>query len=542
MQMTIIYCKFKVVQGVINCITADKVPWIMQDTTWKPAIGVEPQTTQWCEKMEELTNEVQELGGVQLEWQRQGIPKTVILENILCPITDDLTTSQEESSESFEAHRLEDPAGEDNNDSDYTDEEVSELTSHNDKFVMSAEDWKKYEGTPPKIRLLMWNPENLAQRLDLDGAVSKGKTIRTNSPPLRSVRTEWAQTIRAVNPTFIIYNEASLPGLNVGKRKNQARVIQEAEQFHAAMGYQLLVGFEMKGHASHGGAIAVRDGIVITDVKYSFTGGRETQGRVLCIRVETEEADGGGDGMWIVQMYMHNSGTTRRENMMTAYEMWAKSHNEPVIIGSDTNSIDDIKEDVRMHVHPKSAVRQSDKKISLKDTLCMLTGKPTPNAGLEKAELFLTTRSDAMQEFYERNQLIDARGIERGEVTHTCHFAWMCWHQYVKKNKDKGMTYSGMPPCITARIDRFMLSSGAFQVTKMEVFNDLADVNKRNEYAQTEASNLSDHYAMAIEVQPRAAMKQGESRTFTNIMWRKASSRERSEAIGWYAEKEKKTF
>ena len=42
-------------QRVINCITADKVPWIMQDTTWKPTIGVEPQTTRWCEKMEELT-------------------------------------------------------------------------------------------------------------------------------------------------------------------------------------------------------------------------------------------------------------------------------------------------------------------------------------------------------------------------------------------------------------------------------------------------------------------------------------------------------
>ena len=69
-------------QRVINCITADKVPWIMQDTTWKTAIGVEPQTTRWCEKMEELTAEVQELGGVQLEWQRQGIPKTVILEEI----------------------------------------------------------------------------------------------------------------------------------------------------------------------------------------------------------------------------------------------------------------------------------------------------------------------------------------------------------------------------------------------------------------------------------------------------------------------------
>ena len=65
----------------------------------------------------------------------------------------------------------------------------------------------------------MWNPENLAQRPDLDGIVSKGKTVRMNSPPLRSVRKEWAQQIRAVNRMFIIYNEASLLGANVGKRK-----------------------------------------------------------------------------------------------------------------------------------------------------------------------------------------------------------------------------------------------------------------------------------------------------------------------------------
>ena len=156
-----------------------------------------------CLKMEELTNEVQELGGVQLEWQRQGNPKTVTLEEMLCPIIVDLITSQKESSESFEAHRLEDRTDEGDDDSDYTDEEASELTSHNDNFAMSVEDWEKCEGSP-KIRLLLWNPENLAQRLDLDGTVSKGKTTRTNSPPLRSVRKEWAQQIRAINPMFII--------------------------------------------------------------------------------------------------------------------------------------------------------------------------------------------------------------------------------------------------------------------------------------------------------------------------------------------------
>ena len=192
-------------------------------------------------------------------------------------------------------------------------------------------------------------------------------------------------------------------------------------------------------------------------------------------------------------MYMHNSGAGKREKMMKAYEMWAKSHNEPVIIGSDTNSIDDIRDDVEMHVHPKSFMRQKGNKISLEDTLCMKTGEPIPNAGLEKAELFLTTRTDSMQDFYERNQLYDARGVERGTETHTCHFAWMRWHRYIKKNKDKGQVYSGMPPCITARIDRFMLSRGEFTVTKMEVFNDLEDMNRRNEHKRNQPGAWNQH-------------------------------------------------
>ena len=166
-------------ERLINCTTADRVPWIMQDTTWKPAVGMEPQTIQWSEMMEELTDEMQQLGGVQLEWQRQGIPKTVTMEEMLCPITADLTTSQKESSESFEALQVENHVGE-SDDSDYTDDETSMVKSHSDNFVMSAEDWRKHEEKyidVDKFRLLMWNPENLAQRLDLDGTVSRGKTI-----------------------------------------------------------------------------------------------------------------------------------------------------------------------------------------------------------------------------------------------------------------------------------------------------------------------------------------------------------------------------
>ena len=70
--------------------------------------------------------------------------------------------------------------------------------------------------------------------------------------------------------------------------------------------------------------------------------------------------------------------------------MWAESHGEPVIIGSDTNSIDSIDDDVAMHVHPMSAMEQSGNHISLKNTLDMQTGAPIPNIGLEQASTIVS--------------------------------------------------------------------------------------------------------------------------------------------------------
>ena len=523
-------------QRMINCTKTETVPWIMQDTTWS-LMAVDPWTKEWSERMEELTNEAQELRGMQLEWQREGIKKVVTLENIMCPVTNHMTESLKESIESFEAQKLEKGDDQDipslvSDDFSDHDEEDAQGVVHCDEGVfdtqvMAAEDWKKLT-EKDKIRLLMWNPENLAQRLNLGGTTDRGKKIRMNSPPLRSVKKEWIEQILAVNPQFIIYNEASLPGSDTQKRKNHKVIIKEAEEFHESMNYRLIVGFEGRGHASHGGAIAVKFGTVITDIHYSFTGGREKQGRVLCVRVETEtDETTGANGIWIVQMYMHNSGAKKRESMMKAYGMWAETHGEPVIIGSDTNSIDDMKQDVEMHVHKNSAMRNSGNDVSLKDTLNMKTGEAIPDSGLEKAEIFLGARRDGMKEFYVRNKLVDARGDDVGTLAHTCHFAWMRWHQYAKKNRGKIGTgkhegkeiiYAGMPPCITARIDRFLLSLGVFEVTKMEVFNDLADEHKRNEYAQAEASNLSDHYAMALEVRPQASLKKGVTRVVINIM------------------------
>ena len=137
------------------------------------------------------------------------------------------------------------------------------------------------------------------------------------------------------------------------KRNNARKVIREAEEFHAQLGYELIVGFERRGHALHGGAIAVKRGVVVTDVQYGFNGGREEQGRVLMIRVATEKKDFNGeqvDGMWIVKMYMHNKGDEQRSKMMKYYYEWKETHREPVIIGSNTNSVDVISEDVAIHL------------------------------------------------------------------------------------------------------------------------------------------------------------------------------------------------
>ena len=64
-----------------------------------------------------------------------------------------------------------------------------------------------------------------------------------------------------------------------------------------------------------------------------------------------------------------------------------------------------------------------------------------------------------------------------------------------------------MPPCITARIDRFLLSRGAFEVSRVDFFNNLELVHHRNEYAQVPVSNFSDHYAGALEFKMKVKLK-----------------------------------
>ena len=185
---------------------------------------------------------------------------------------------------------------------------------------------------------------------------------------------------------------------------------------------------------------------------------------MLTIRVATEKKDFNGeqvDGMWIVQMYMHNKGEEQRGKMLKSFYEWKETHREPVIIGSDTNSVDVISEDVKIHLPI-----QLDKALQLSDTLDMETGRPVPNAGLEEAEIFLQSRADEIRDWKVQCKLQDAQEPGGDEKGHTCNFAWMRWFPYAKKNRKKWNALCPVPPCITARIDRFFFSEGYFETRK----------------------------------------------------------------------------
>ena len=298
-KVTVVKHKTDLQDRIIDCTNHNELNWVMQGTEWSHYRGKkfgcdkETQLSSWLNKMEELTDEIEDLYGVQLLWQRDK-NKHMSMGELLCPVINNITPEIRVCVEDFYKQKQ------------FVATDMS-LTGGDGVVECCVVDgrtiprvWtqprvQKNTGSGPSIlRFLMWNPENLAQRLDLDKAVSKGKQTRMNSPPLRSVRGEWAHKIQVVDPEFIIYNEASLGGADSKKRNSARRIIREAEEFHSQLDFELIVGFEGRGHTSHGGAIAVKQWVVVTDVQYGFNGGRDEQGRVVMIKVATDEREFNG--------------------------------------------------------------------------------------------------------------------------------------------------------------------------------------------------------------------------------------------------------
>ena len=166
-----------------DCTDHNEMAWIMQGTDWSHYRVKGTKMGDWLNKMEDLADGVEDLYGVQLMWQR-GRNKHMFMEELLCPVINNITSEVKVSVNNFYKHKQQtDP------DTDYESNservECCRVDGRTIPRVWTQPRVRDHKGNGDNmIRLLMWNPENLAQRLDLDGAVSKGKQTRMNSPPL----------------------------------------------------------------------------------------------------------------------------------------------------------------------------------------------------------------------------------------------------------------------------------------------------------------------------------------------------------------------
>ena len=218
---------------VIDCTDHNELIWVMQGTDWSHyrgkglVAGKETPMSKWLDKMEALTGEVEDLYGVSLLWRRDR-NKHMLMEELLCPVINKITPEINVCIKEFYKQRQ-------RANPDYESNDTVECCRVDGRTVPRL--WtqprvQEHKGKGSStVRLLMWNPENLAQRLDLDKAVAKGKQTRMNSPPLRSVREEWTHKIRIVDPEFIIYNEASLGGTDTKKKVMQGKSSERQRSF-----------------------------------------------------------------------------------------------------------------------------------------------------------------------------------------------------------------------------------------------------------------------------------------------------------------------
>ena len=154
--------------------------------------------------------------------------------------------------------------------------------------------------------------------------------------------------------------------------------------------------------------------------------------------------------------------------------------------------------------------------MQLSDTLNMDTGRPVPNTRLEEAEIFLQSRANEIRDWKLQCKLQDAQGAGGDEKGHTCNFAWMPWFPYAKKNRKKWNAICLVPPCITARIDRFFFSEVYFETKKIEPFNEMNMDERRSCCMFREAANLSDHFQVALDVTSNARLLKGTTQAFDN--------------------------
>ena len=178
--VTIVNHKKDLKERVIDCTGYDEMIWIMQGSDWSHYRAKDGPISKWLNKMEDLTNKVEDMFELHLIWQR-GRNRHMLTDELLCPIINTITSEVKVAVIDFYKYKRQTES-----DSDYEgDGERVECCWVDGCTTLRV--W-----TPPRVReqgknidnivrLLMWNPENLAQRLDLDKALSKGEQARTIS-------------------------------------------------------------------------------------------------------------------------------------------------------------------------------------------------------------------------------------------------------------------------------------------------------------------------------------------------------------------------
>ena len=114
----------------------------------------------------------------------------------------------------------------------------------------------------------------------------------------------------------------------------------------------------------------------------------------------------------------------------------------------------------------------------------------------------------------------------------------------MRKNKRKGLGANA--PCITARIDRFLFSRGMFRVTKLVPHNGLTDAQDHFDENSCpelrEATSLSDHAQLFIEVTMNAGLKRGQTASFVNDMHTIRRTPKEQERYDRLAQAEEQTY
>ena len=103
--------------------------------------------------------------------------------------------------------------------------------------------------------MLLWNIENTAMAFDLQNAIAKrSATKRRVGPPRENVWEPWMLIAKESNAHVLACTEASLPLLDVGKRKKgeSANMTKEIVQMHKEAGCNLFISYAQDGTARYG--------------------------------------------------------------------------------------------------------------------------------------------------------------------------------------------------------------------------------------------------------------------------------------------------